>query len=187
MGDLKSLRKEKIHTRGIEIATYAVDDDTIVVEGSLVDNRLVDYYYLSTGEKKKPGVIHHMIIRLLVGGPALTIREVEVEMPGIPREECRETENTLAPVAGMMIAGGFTAKVKSLVGGKKGCAHLVNLLLAMAPAAVQGFWVLKVRKPVSVDAFRNEEKLAQYLVNTCRVWREDGPLLEKLKKDIGIK
>jgi len=39
----------------------------------------------------------------------------------------------------MAIAKGFTARVKNLVGGNKGCAHLVELLLAMAPAAIQGY------------------------------------------------
>jgi len=61
-------------------------------------------------------------------------------MPTVPRPECLKTCESLQPIKGMQIASGFTARVKDLVGGVKGCAHLVALLTAMAPAAVRGAW-----------------------------------------------
>jgi hypothetical protein len=183
MSALRELSGEKIHSRGIQIDIYSVDENSILVEGTLIDNRLREYYLLS-GEKRDPGVIHHMIIRLLIEGPDLHIRDVEVEMLGIPRSQCVETINSLEPIKGLKIFSGFTAKVKSLIGGNRGCAHLVALLLAMAPAAVQGFWAQLSRKKVSFESPAEKERLSNFMVNTCWVWREDGPVLEQFREQL---
>jgi len=34
----------------------------------------------------------------------------------------------------------FTMKVKRVIGGKNGCAHLTSLIIAMGESAVQGYW-----------------------------------------------
>ena len=107
-----------------------------------------------------------MIIRMKVESLPLTISAIEVEMPGTPREQCRETIDSLKPIAGMQIVAGFTAAVKEKVGGRKGCAHLTALLIAMAPAAVQGFWANHAQNPVKDDI--QPEAVHQFLVNTCR-------------------
>lgn len=183
MSTLRELAGDKIHSREMQIEIYSVDEHSVLVEGSLIDNRLCEYFLLS-GEKREPGVIHHMIIRLLIEGPELTIRDVEVEMPGIPRTQCAETINSLEPIKGLKIYSGFTAKVKSLIGGNRGCAHLVSLLLAMAPAAVQGFWAQLSRKKVSINSAADKERLTNFMINTCWVWREDGPILEQFRKQL---
>jgi hypothetical protein len=103
----------------------------------------------------------------------------------VPREFCRETIDCLAPIKGLAIAKGFTAKVKELVGGNKGCAHVVELLLAMAPAAIQGYASYQSRRPVNYDPAHSKMTL-QFLVNTCHAWREGGPLVEILRKKLKI-
>ena len=170
---------EKIHTRNIHVATYASKDKTIVVEGQLKDNRLIDSYR-SGGKVITPGVVHNMIIRLKVRGPELIIEDIDVEMSKVPNQACLETRRSLEPIKGMSIVSGFTAKVKELVGGKKGCAHLLALLMAMAPAAVQGAWSAATRIPNESQAF--ESYSLKRLKNTCYVWRSDGPAYKKYKE-----
>ncbi len=183
MSTLMQKSGSRIHSRDIAISTYEADADHIIVEGELMEKRLLDYYLLS-GEKKPAGTLHNMIIRLLLQGPDLIIKEIEVEMPGIPREECGKLVNSLEPVVGLSISTGFTKKVKELAGGIKGCHHLLTLLVTMAPAAVQGYWAHRASKPVSADA-GTRAKHAKYLpLNTCRVWREDGPLVRKIREEI---
>lgn len=170
---------QKIHTRQIEISTYEGASDSIIVEGILHDERLLDTYRPG-GEIYPPGTIHHMIIRMEVKGPNLTIEDISVEMPTIPHEACVETLDCLEPVKGMPIVSGFTVKVKDLVGGVNGCCHLLALLTAMAPAAVQGAWSAMAREPIDPDIYL---PLALGRVkNTCRIWREDGPLMKEWKK-----
>ena len=171
-------KKQKIHTRKIDIATYEGSEDTVVVEGILKDDRLFETYR-PTGEKFCPGTIHHMIIRLEVKGPQLVVEDIEVEMPTLPLKVCRETLECLEPVKGMQIVSGFTRKVKTLAGGPKGCNHLVTLLTAMAPAAVQGAHSAMERKPINPDRFVQDTM--DRFKNTCWVWRENGPLIGKYK------
>jgi predicted nuclease of predicted toxin-antitoxin system len=176
---------EKLHTRDIQVTTYAYDEQRIIIEGSLKDDRFVQSYSF-TGEKFFSGVIHHMIIRLLVNCSNLVIEDVDVEMKSVPREVCRETINCLEPIKGLIITKGFTAKVKKIAGGKRGCTHLVELIQTMAPTAIQGFAAYRSRKPTVYDPDRAKMILA-FLVDTCRIWREDGPLIEMFKKNLHIK
>ncbi|MGD0275257.1 MAG: DUF2889 domain-containing protein [Syntrophales bacterium] len=169
-------KSDKIHTRSIEINTYEYNDQHLLVEGSLTDRR-TNEYFLITGEKEPPGIIHHMVIRMLVNISTLTIDDIEVEMPTVPRGECLETINCLAPVRGMRIASGFTLKVKELVGGIKGCSHLLALLTSMAPAAIQGYGAYQSQKPAGYGP--NLPLIIKFLINTCWPWREDSPLVKQ--------
>ena len=171
-------KQQKIHTRTIDIATYKGSEDSIIVEGILKDDRLLESFLL-TGQKQPPGTFHHMIIRIEVKGPQLVIQDIEVEMPKVPNKFCRETIDCLAPLKGLPIVSGFLRKVKAIAGGPKGCNHLLALLTAMAPAAVQGAFSFISLKPLE-DSSRNRMG-SERLKNTCWVWRENGPLMEKYK------
>ena len=179
MVSLKVRKDDKVHTRDIQIATYAYDDAHIIVEGELNDNRIIPNFS-HTGELFPPGNIHHMLIRLLIEIESIRIVQVEIEMPGIPHQECPETIPIFAKLEGMRIAPGFTSKVRNLIGGPKGCAHLNGLLMAMASAAIQGLWTYRAK-----DRRQNKDigELADdYLIDTCWVWRQDGPLVGRLPK-----
>ena len=171
--------KQKIHTRRIEIATYEGGTDAIVVQGVLTDERLATSYR-PTGETLPPGTVHHMIIRMKIRGPKLVIEDIEVEMPTVPMQECRETLDALTPLKGLPIVSGFTNRVKDLVGGAKGCAHLVALITAMAPAAVQGAWAAMTSKPRDPATFL--PGAMERIKDTCRVWRSDGPKFKNIEK-----
>ncbi len=177
-------KKEKLHARNIEISTYEYEEQKIIVEGFLKDDRF-HASRIITGEGFPAGVIHHMAIRLLINCSNMMIEDIEAELLSVPREICRETLDCLAPIKGLVITKGFTAKVKKLVGGNKGCSHLVELLLAMAPAAIQGYASYQSKKLVAYSPDRSK-MILQFLVNTCRAWREDGPLVEKLKNTLNI-
>jgi Protein of unknown function (DUF2889) len=176
---------EKLHSRKIEVTTYDYDEQRMIVEGSLKDDRFQESHAI-TGEKFPSGVIHHMAIRLLVNCSTLLIEDIDVDLISIPRKACRETIGCLAPIKGLTITKGFTAKVKKLAGGKRGCTHLVELILAMAPAAIQGYATYQSRKQAVFDPDR-AKMILQFLVNTCHAWREDGPFVEMFKKKLNMK
>jgi hypothetical protein len=168
---------DSVHTRNISIATYGCENGGIVVKGELKDDRSVPHYTME-GERLPPGTIHHMIIRMRMDGATLTISEIEVSMPGTPHPDCIETRDSLDQLVGLAIAPGFTSRVKRAVGGVKGCVHLTALLLAMAPAALQGYWTHRGRRPDKEGPPIKE--ISRFLIDTCRVWRKGGPLAEKL-------
>jgi hypothetical protein len=179
MINIDKTETQKIHSRGIEIATYEGGSDSIIVEGVLTDERLANSYRPS-GEALPPGTVHHMIIRMEVRGPKLVITDIEVEMPTVPMQECRETLDSLTPIKKLPIVSGFTNRVKDLVGGAKGCAHLVALITAMASAAVQGAWAAMTSKPRDPATFL--PGAVERIKDTCRVWRSDGPMFNNIEK-----
>lgn len=176
---LDKSKHERIHTRQIEVTTYDCGENVIILEGKLKDERFKEIYR-PTGENVPPGTVHHMIIRMKVRRPELIIEDIDVDMPTVPHDECSETRASLEPVKGMRITSGFTASVKDLVGGAKGCAHLIALLVAMAPAAVQGSWTALASKPV--DPSMHFERAMEVVINTCRVWRADGSMVKKYRE-----
>lgn len=181
MGDLKKHRGEPLHVRGITVTTYRVDDEAIMVEGVLRDDRLIPTFSLAKDAITEPGVVHDITIRLLIRGVGMVIEDVEVEITRVPRAVCLETQAALKPLIGQRIAPGFTTLIKKTFGGAKGCAHQNALLLAMASAAVQGFWVHHASRPTSLQT-ASAQADPRLLVNTCWVWREDGPLMRELAR-----
>ena len=122
-----------------------------------------------------------MQIQMLVKTSEIKIVDLHVKMSAAPHDDlCREMETSLDEIKGLVIAPGFTSKVKKIAGGVKGCVHLTTLLLSMAPAALQGYWTFQSRNKQRVD---DSTRINQYLIDTCRLWRKDGPLVKELEKD----
>jgi hypothetical protein len=169
---------ERLHNRNIDITTYAYQADGILLEGRLTDERFHTTYNFM-GDARPPGIVHDMRIHLLVRGPKLTIAAVETEMLTVPNLECRDASASLRPLIGESIASGFTAKIHRLAGGAKGCAHLVALSRAMASAAIQGAWVAIARLP-RMDG-RYAKRGLRSVLDTCHLWRADGPLAKKVQ------
>ena len=169
---------QKINNRDINIATYEGSDDSVIVEGILRDERLFDMY-LATGELRSAGLYHHMIIKIEVTIPHLIIKDIEVDMPTVPQKACRETQNSLDRIKGLSIVSGFTSKARCLIGGTKGCFHLLSLLTAMAPAAVQGSWNKMSQEPLDPETYL--PMAIKKMKNTCWLWRENGPLMKKVR------
>ena len=99
----------------------------------------------------------------------------------LTHQECPEAIPSFAKLEGMRIAPGFTSKVRNIIGGPKGCAHLSGLLMAMASAALQGLWTYQARERQRDNDIN--EIASDYLVNTCWVWRQDGPLVKSLSRE----
>ena len=183
MADLSIYRKDPVHCRAITMTTYKIDDETVMVEGHLKDDRFVDTFSMSKGSMITPGIIHEMKIRLLIKGVDMIIEDVDVELCTMPREECLEVSETLKPLVGQKIAPGFSGYIKKTFGGKKGCAHQNSLVIAMASAVVQGIWTNRASKYLDKKEYSKIMK-PEMIINTCNVWRDDGPLAERLRQEI---
>ncbi|MBF0528865.1 MAG: DUF2889 domain-containing protein [Deltaproteobacteria bacterium] len=172
-----------IHQRHIEIRTYPASNDQVVVEGWLKDERLISGYRLS-GEPLPSGIIHWMCIRLLVGDRPPTILDAEAEMPGIPHELCEETRDSVKKVIGLPIVSGYSEKIHALLGGVAGCAHLTHLLVVLGPAAIHGVWTKSSQQSRPRPEKIEEIPGLRYLVNSCRLWAEDGVFMRQLKNSL---
>lgn len=172
-----------IHSRSLDLKTYPLDEDTIIVEGWLKDERFKRGYGLD-GRVRKEGLVHHMVVHLLVGGMPPTIFDAEVEMPHVPHDLCPSTQDSIKKTIGLEIKSGFGESVHKMIGGIEGCAHLAHLVMVMGQEAVHGYWTHKMGKRPSVPRSLEEIEGLPQLINSCRLWRKDGPLLRKLKKRV---
>jgi len=177
---IKTDNLEKIHNRNLDISSYIVDDEHMLITGEFKERNLITVYEKSS-EVIEPHIFHHMQIQLLIKSAELKIVDIHVKIPGAPHGNiCREMENSLDEIKGLVIGPGFTSKVKNIAGGIKGCVHLTTLLLSMAPAVLQGYWIFRGKEQKRENT--SEFDVGEFLINTCWAWRKDGPVVKKYIK-----
>ena len=183
MGRLKELIRESeatLHERRMEFRSYPAPDRGLIVEGWLRDERLAPGYHWN-GDDYPTGVIHWMCVRVLVGGWPPVIQEAEAEMPEIPHELCPSTLDSVDKLVGLRVASGFSEEVKTRLGGVNGCTHLTALAVAMGPAIIHGYWTQMYRERRQIPKSLEDIPGFSALINSCRLWRDDGPLMARLK------
>lgn len=183
MSRIMELAGEAAHTRNMSFTTYMAGDDHIVTKAVLTDVRLKDYFKL-TGQKVDAGTLHDMEVVFLIKTPSMVIEDIEVNLKAVPREDCTHVGHSLDPLIGLSVTRGFTANVRSLCGGVKGCTHLVTLLTAAGPAVVQGYMAVMYQRKTSEggDRAKKSSRMGAYLKNSCYAWREDGEAYRKLSE-----
>ena len=172
-----------IHSRQLTLSTHHVDEKSIIVKGRLVDDRFVCVFD-AAGEFKKPGVVHHIEVDLHVTANPLILTGVNARMIQVPMDECRSTLDNLPKLVGLEVKSGFSRSVKSLVGGKDGCNHLAQLIVALGQEIVSG-WLTQKRQekhplPENVDNFQDKD----YIFDSCRMWSKHGARYQHFLKVI---
>jgi hypothetical protein len=178
--------KPKVHTREISLATYPHNDSEIIVEGILTDKSHGKIFNIM-GKIREPGIIHHMVVRLLIKGSPLRIAHAEAQMHHVPMDACRSTLDTLEKTIGIEVKSGYSNIIRKTIGGEKGCTHLTHLLTVMGQEIVHG-WLTHKRSeqssiPDNIDSFTGTE----YILNSCRMWSKDGPRRKSLEKSLQAK
>ncbi len=170
-------QKLPVQLRTIRMEAVESGDDELVVTGSLRDER-------PRGGPKwfgvpGPRVVHDMRVALRVRHPDLVITSVDGAMDTQPYTICPEALPPLQQLVGVSVGQGFTRAVNERLGRQQGCSHLTALIQAMGP----------VIRQAAGAAFRDRNTEAvmggggdRWFVNTCRSWRENGPLHNLLKQ-----
>ncbi len=175
--------KPKVHTRDIHLATYSHTDSQVIVHGILKDRRYIKVFDV-TGDIKEPGIIHHIDVKLLIKSDPLRIEDIQAQMIHVPMSECHTTLDTIESLKGLEIKSGFSKTIRSIAGGKNGCTHLSQLIVAMGQEIVHG-WLTHNRKnkspvPKDLDSFKEKK----FLIDSCRMWAEQGPKIKNLEQAI---
>ncbi|MDC3237346.1 DUF2889 domain-containing protein [bacterium] len=175
--------KLKIHTRDISLATYPHTDSSVIVHGVLKDKRYKKIFDI-TGDILEPGVVHHLDVKLLIKPDPLTIEDAQAQMIKVPMPECSDTLDTVEELKGLEIRSGFSKTIRDIMGGKKGCAHLCQLIIVMSQEIVQG-WLTQNRNekspiPKDLDSFVGKK----FIIDSCRMWTNKGPKIKKLEQAI---
>ena len=183
MGRLASMAGEKVHTRTIEMSTFAVDASHILYTGHFRDVRHAPSLGLN-GYLFEAGDLHNLEIHVLLKLPELIIEDIEVSINTVPMDDCNALVHSLDAVVGIAIGRGFTGAVKNLAGSKIGCTHLVHLLTTMAPAMLQGYWAL-LDAESRISGVQRPGRAASgvvFLKDSCHAWREEGAAFQALRE-----
>jgi hypothetical protein len=177
-----------LHDRTYSVRAYRKSETELLIRGQIQDQKPPGVY---VDDDPDPLTVHHMVLDVIVQFPTLEITSAEVVMETHPHSSCVDITEHYQKLVGLSIARGFTHKIRELFGGPRGCTHTTALLQAMAPVAIQSIWSMKATEeddgtPVATPLPKNptdeqiRERFAHNL-NTCHVWREDGPTIAAIK------
>ena len=103
----------------------------------------------------------------------------KVQHDASPSAFCADTNARYAELRGMKIGPGFTKKVKSLLGGTRGCTHLTELLGPLATTAIQTFYANMQEKTSIRASHSGSGPIARpMVVDTCQACRRDAQAMQ---------
>ena len=114
------------------------------IEGHLVDQKTYSFEHDERGTVHSGQPIHEMWLRLTIDADFL-VHDSEAVTDFGPYRICGDITPNFAKLKGIKIGPGWRRKVHDIVGGVKGCTHLVELLSPMATTAYQTLWSI-IRK-----------------------------------------
>ncbi|MCU0986972.1 MAG: DUF2889 domain-containing protein [Acetobacteraceae bacterium] len=163
--------REKLHTRAILLEGFRREDGLFDIEARLDDTKTYAFANEDRGEIKPGEKLHGMLMRLTIDED-MTVVACEANTEFGPYAICPAITPNFARLAGLRIGPGWNRKVKEVVGGVRGCTHLVELLGPMATVAFQTLVVLRRKKAAAASG-----PPAQ--INTCHAYAADGPLVAR--------
>lgn len=162
--------RKHIHSRAIECASYARDDGLWDIEGHLTDVKSYPFPNEFRGEIAAGEPIHDMWLRLTVDRD-MTVTDVEARTDAGPFAVCPAINPAFRQLIGTRIAPGWRKVVHGLLGGVRGCTHLVDLLGPMATVAFHSVrWSRADPEKPRSGAIRPP-------VDTCHAWASDGDVI----------
>jgi hypothetical protein len=164
--------RKPMHSRTVECRGYLRDDGLWDIEGHLVDTKPFDIPSEDRGGMLAAGTpLHEMWIRLTVDTD-LRVHEAEACTDHGPYSICGAIVENFKALKGLQIKSGWTLKTRQLLGGTKGCTHLVELLGPIATTAFQTIYAARVKRDANKPVTRRPG-----LVDSCHTYAADGPIV----------
>lgn len=166
--------RRAIHQRQIDMKAYARDDGLFDVEARLVDTKPFAFRrFASTTSWPAGEPLHDLRIRLTVDA-RLVVRAVEASSDATPFAVCKGAEDTLAVLVGERIARGWSGRVKELLRGAASCTHLMEMLIPLGTAALQGIGAVQ-RQQQGDDIAGSTGK-----IDSCYAYARHGEVVQRL-------
>jgi hypothetical protein len=167
--------RELLHTRQIQCRGFKRADGNWDIEAQMTDVRNYAFASPWRGEMAPGTPIHDMWIRVTIDG-SLTILAIEAVTDQAPFRICPEIVPNFQLLVGLRIGPGFNARVRELVGGTKGCTHLVEL---MGPIGTTAFQTMAERyREAAGPRDPNEPPWRPPVIDTCHAFASDGELVQ---------
>ena len=157
--------RQQQHNRSIECRGYERADGLWDIEGHLVDTKTYVTNKRDTGRERQPGEpIHDMWLRLTIDLD-MKIHEAEAATDASPYAPCGNITPNFKALKGITIGAGWRRKTLEILGGTKGCTHLVELLGPLGTTAFQATGRAREQRNAGKPLTRKP-----YQLNACHVY-----------------
>jgi len=171
--------RELLHTRTIECSGFRRADGLWDIEAHLKDVKSYPFTNEDRGTLQPGDPLHEMVMRLTLSED-MVVREVEAVTEAGPFLMCGDITPAFKKLVGERIGPGWRGRVKELVGGVKGCTHLVELLGPMATVAFQTLWSRKAREMMGkADEPKAAGGRKPGWLDGCHALAADGPIVKR--------
>lgn len=165
--------RKLLHTRVVTCKGFQRDDELFDIEGHLVDTKPFEFPNKDRGGSIKAGeALHEMWIRLTIDAE-LKVKDAEASIDNSPYNYCKSISAVFKGIIGLQIAPGWNRRIKTIMGGTKGCTHLTELLGPMATTAIQTIFAEKNSHG------KESKKLTPGFINSCHSHATDSPVVKE--------
>ncbi|MFN0038903.1 MAG: DUF2889 domain-containing protein [Burkholderiales bacterium] len=166
-------KRELIHLRRVECSGYHREDGLWEIEGHLVDTKTSDVTNLDRANIPAGEPIHEMWLRLTLTLD-LKIVDAEASTDWSPYEMCSDITPNFKVLIGETIKSGWTQRTRELLGGTRGCTHLVELLGPIATTAFQTIYAARVQRDKAAGLHKRPA-----LIDSCHAWSSGSDMVRK--------
>ena len=163
--------REALHHRRIDCRGFRRSDGLWDIEAHLTDVKSYAFPNTERGEIAAGEPVHEMWIRVTVDDD-MTVKDVAASMDATPYRICPDIVPAHTALIGHKIGPGWSRTVRRLLGGTKGCRHLLELLGPVATVAFQTIVPLKAR--LAGDPHAKPPHL-----DTCHAMASDGEVVKR--------
>jgi hypothetical protein len=162
------------HNRAIECRGYEREDGLWDIEGHLVDSKTYPTTARDTGRPRQPGEpVHDMWLRLTIDLD-MKIHAAEAATDDGPYAGCGNITPNFKALRGVTIGAGWRKKTLELLGGTKGCTHLVELLGPLGTTAFQATGRAREMHNAGKPVARKP-----YQLNACHMYDDSSPAVKE--------
>lgn len=177
-----STHRQHVHRRSITLDGYVRTDGLIEVEAELTDVKTYGFPSEDRGFIDAHEPIHHMHVRVAVNHE-LEVCEAEAKTLAGPYRICPKANDVFPELIGMKIASGWRHKVRSAIGGRKGCTHITELMGPVATVIMQTYYGEESRRKRDSETGQmdmSDSESYKGLINSCVGYDEDGAVVKTM-------
>lgn len=171
-------RKKLLHTRHIQCKGYELDDGNWQIVGNMTDLKSFPMENRDRGGRIEVGEPLHDISLALTLDRNLVILAVDASIDAAPFSCCADITESFRMLEGLQLVPGFRKRAQSLLGGVKGCTHLLELLGPISTTAYQTLWQ-------SENGYSGDDpEVVGMLADSCHTLARNGDVMAPLLADM---
>jgi hypothetical protein len=171
------VNRRHLHTRTVIIEGFAREDGLWDIEGRMTDVKTYGFPNRDRGRVEAGEPVHDMRVRLTID-VEFRIHRVEASTDASPYRICPEIAPGYKKLEGAVIGPGWRKKIREAMGGREGCTHISELLVAMATGAYQTLFAERAKRNADQPPLPAKEGRPGW-INSCYALREEGEVVRR--------